>query len=128
MIAIAEDSADDEALLLRALRQILPDANVRVAHDGREARQLLADSDQPTPRLVITDLKMPGLDGNQLIRELRQQERYSHIPIVVFTSSDDPDDEKRCRDAGCDDFITKPLDWAQFQEKVSCLLNQYLRN
>ena len=72
-----------------------------------------------TSLLVLLDLNLPGLDGFQVLKQMKSDERTRHIPVVMITSSDDSHDVSRCYELGCNVFLTKPLlDYEQFSEAI----------
>ena len=90
-ILLVEDNPDDAALTEWALRGGVP-ANVEIARDGQEALDYLFNDFNDLPRLVLLDLRLPSIDGFEVLRRIREHERTSLIPIVVLTSSSAPDD------------------------------------
>jgi len=114
-ILLVEDNSDDEFLALRTLHK-MGFNEVRVARDGREAINLLL-GDEVTgapPRLgnpcfVLLDLRLPKLDGLEVLRKLRGDERTRTLPIYILTSSEDPHDKEVCRELGALGFLPKPL-------------------
>ena len=128
IIMLVEDNPDDEALTLRAFKKCLMISDVVVAHDGIEALDYLfgdgAHSGRDTrgmPRLVLLDLKLPKVDGLEVLRRLRADQRTKLLPIVILTSSRDRNDVANCYYAGANSYIRKPLDFAEFSELVQQL-------
>ena len=80
---------------------------VRTAGTGREALGLL---DEFRPRVIMMDIQLPGMDGLELTRQLKSQPTTKHIVIIVLTAYAMKGDEERAREAGCDDYISKPID------------------
>ena len=110
-IVIAEDNADSRDAL-----QALLDAHgyeVRVATDGREAVQRAHEA---RPDLVLMDIMMPGMDGLEATRVLRGEEAFDRVPIVALTAMEGG--RERALEAGCDDYINKPIDVTVFFRKV----------
>jgi CheY-like chemotaxis protein len=93
---------------------------VRTAGDAGEALAIL---DGFAPRLIMMDLQLPGMDGLELTRRLKADERTRHILIVALTAYAMRGDEERAREAGCDGYITKPIDTRTLPEVVA----EYLR-
>ena len=90
-ILLIEDNPDDEALAVLALRSETA-AAIEVAHDGQEAIDYLVDG-KPVPRLVLLDLKLPKVDGLEVLRRIREDERTRLTPVVILTNSDAPSDK-----------------------------------
>jgi two-component system, response regulator len=118
LIVLVEDNPDDEALTLRALRRNNIANEVVVLRDGAEALQYLLAADAPTPQLVLLDLKLPRIDGLEVLRRLRAEPRTAHLPIVVLTSSTEERDVTESYRRHADSYIRKPVDFEQFTEAV----------
>jgi CheY-like chemotaxis protein len=125
MIMLVEDNSDDEALTLRALRKNSIQNEVVVARDGVEALDYLfgtgAYAERDTrikPVIILLDLKLPKIDGLEVLRRLRADERSKFIPVVVLTSSKEEQDLINSYSFGCNSYIRKPVDFVQFVEAV----------
>ena len=125
VILLVEDNPDDQALTLRAFKRSNIMNEVLVVHDGVEALDYLfaqgayADRD-PTqlPELVLLDLKLPRIDGLEVLRRLRADARTRLLPVVVLTSSDEERDIVESYSLGANSYIRKPVDFTQFTEAV----------
>ena len=120
-ILLIEDNPDDEALTLRALKNnhILND--VTVVHDGVEALDYFFGKDaatNPVPAVVLLDLKLPKVDGLEVLRRIRAEPRTALLPIVILTSSREEQDLVSSYRLGANSYIRKPVDFAQFMEAV----------
>jgi two-component system, response regulator len=118
LIVLVEDNPDDQALTIRALRKQNIANEIVVLQDGVEALEFLLDPDKPTPHLVLLDLKLPKLDGLQVLQRLRSEPRTQLLPIVVLTSSDEDRDVIDGYRLGANSYIRKPVDFNQFSEAV----------
>lgn len=116
-ILLVEDNPDDAALTEWALRGGVP-ANVEIARDGQEALDYLFNDFNDLPRLVLLDLRLPSIDGFEVLRRIREHERTSLIPIVVLTSSSAPDDVVAGYRYGANSYVIKPVDFEQFAALV----------
>lgn len=117
-IVLVEDNPDDEALTLRALKKNAIANDIVVLRDGAEALDYLMRGDAPLPQLVLLDLKLPRIDGLEVLRRLRSETRTSVMPIVVLTSSNEERDLVESYRLGANSYIRKPVDFEQFTESV----------
>lgn len=125
VILLVEDSADDEALTLRALSRNKIGNEVIVARDGEEALEWLfatgrhADRDhRQQPALVLLDLKLPKIDGLEVLRRIRERTETRLVPVVILTSSREEQDRLHGYLSGANSYIRKPIDFAHFVEAV----------
>ncbi len=124
-ILLIEDNPDDEALTLRALRKNNILNKVVVARDGAEALDYLfcrgsyAQRDPlDLPELVLLDLKLPKVDGLEVLKQLRAAQETRRLPVVILTSSNEQRDIDAGYDLGANSYIRKPVDFTQFTEAV----------
>jgi CheY-like chemotaxis protein len=103
-ILLVEDNPDDESLTQRALRRGDWGAEVIVAHDGAAALETL-EAMAELPDLVLLDLKLPKLDGTEVLRRIRETDRTRRLCVVVFTSSGEPRDIALCHGLGCNSYV-----------------------
>lgn len=122
-ILLVEDNPDDEQLTLRALKKITPRFNVQVdvARDGQEALDYLADEKRPLPNLVLLDLKLPKINGLEVLERLRRADRTKFILVVVLTSSDEPSDVRNSYERYANSYIRKPVAYEEFGSVVGQL-------
>jgi DNA-binding response OmpR family regulator len=121
-ILLVEDNADDEELCVRALRRSHIKNEIVVAHDGVEAVEYLLDQNAcDRPHLVLLDLKLPRLDGLQVLERLRADARTRTTPVVVLTTSDEQRDLVESYDLGANSYIRKPVDFGQFSEAIRAI-------
>jgi two-component system response regulator len=118
MIVLVEDNPDDQTLTLRALKKQNLANDIVVLNDGVEALEFLLDPERQLPHLVLLDLKLPKLDGLQVLRRLRHEPRTQLLPVVVLTSSDEDRDVIEGYRLGANSYIRKPVDFNQFSEAV----------
>jgi len=123
-ILLVEDEADDETLAVRALKHHRISNDIAVVRDGAEALDYLfctgryAEREPKPPAVVILDLKLPKVDGLEVLRRLRAHDRTRHLPVVILTSSDEEQDIVRSYRLGANSYVRKPIDFAQFSEAV----------
>ncbi len=123
VILLVEDNPKDEALTLRALGKSNILNEVIVARDGVEALHYLfgtgmyeGRNTEQLPQLVLLDLKLPKMDGLQVLQSLRADQRTKRLPVVIFTSSSEQEDVMKSYDLGANSYIRKPVDFEQFSE------------
>src|SRR6266853_2676087 len=124
-ILLVEDNADDEKLTLRALKKNNISNEVFVARNGVEALDYLFGtgtySGRDTsvmPEVVLLDLKFPKIDGLEVLRQLRGNERTKLLPVVILTSSNEEQDRLSGYGLGANSYVRKPVDFNQFMEAV----------
>lgn len=125
VILLVEDDPDDVELTLRALRKNNITNKVQLARDGAEALDYLfgsgAHSGRDTdsmPTIILLDLKLPKVDGFEVLRRLRTDDRTKLLPVVILTSSKEEQDIVNGYSHGANSYVRKPVDFAQFSEAV----------
>ena len=128
MILLVEDNPDDEALTLRAFRKNNMKNRIVVVRDGEEALDFLfyrgayatRDPDE-VPEIVLLDLKLPKIDGLEVLRQIRADLRTRLLPVVILTSSKEEQDLIEGYSQGANSYVRKPVDFNQFVEAVKQL-------
>lgn len=125
VILLVEDNPDDEALTLRALKKNNILNEVVVARDGTEALDYMfcqgnhaGREPSDVPELVLLDLKLPKVDGLEVLKRMRADARTKRLPVVILTSSNEQRDIIAGYDLGANSYIRKPVDFSQFTEAV----------
>lgn len=126
VILLVEDNPKDEALMLRALKKSEIANRVVVARDGVEAVDYLfapgADgTHNPLPELILLDLKLPKIDGHEVLRRVRGNARTRLLPIVILTTSVEDRDRLEGYRLGANSYVRKPVDFAEFAQAVAQL-------
>jgi CheY-like chemotaxis protein len=128
IILLVEDNPDDVQLTLRALKKNKILNEVVVAQDGVEALEYLFGTGKyagrdtkALPQVVLLDLKMPRMDGHEVLQRIRKDERTKLLPIVILTTSSEDRDRVESYKVGANSYIRKPVDFNQFAEAVSQL-------
>ncbi|TDB37983.1 MAG: response regulator [Actinobacteria bacterium] len=121
-ILLVEDNPDDELLTLRALKKANVLNDVIVAHDGQEALDyLLGPEDNRVPHIVLLDLKLPKVDGLEVLTRIRASNRTRLLPVIILTSSKEESDLLAGYSKGANSYIRKPVDFDQFVVAVQTL-------
>lgn len=124
MILLVEDNPDDEALTIRALRKHFVHNDIVVVRDGVEALDFLLGNGQNArarnqlPQVVLLDLKLPRVDGLEVLRRIRENESTRTLPVVILTSSNEEEDRITGYGLGANSYVRKPVGFAQFAEAV----------
>ncbi|TME78576.1 MAG: response regulator [Chloroflexi bacterium] len=124
VILLVEDNPDDEALTLRAFAKNNIGNRIVVVRDGAEALDWLfkrgrhAERGEPEPQIVLLDLKLPKVDGLEVLRQMRDDPRTKLMPVVILTSSKEESDVLRGYELRANSYIRKPVDFARFVEAV----------
>ncbi len=121
-VLLVEDSADDEALMLRSMKKVNVANDVIVARDGVEALDQLhgrgeyAERGPLRPAVVLLDLKLPKVDGLEVLQAIRETPSTRRLPVVVLTSSDEQEDMVRSYDLAANSYVRKPIEFGEFTE------------
>lgn len=125
-ILLVEDSSEDAELTIHALREKNLANRLHRVEDGAEALEFLFNEGEHAeragmapPRVVMLDLKLPRVDGLEVLRRLRADERTRDVPVVVMTSSREARDLQDAYALGANSYVVKPVDFAQFMEAVT---------
>lgn len=125
---LIEDNPSDEALTLRAFKKSHITNEVVVMRDGAQALDYLfstgpyaARPDQAMPYVVFLDLKLPKVDGLEVLRRVRAESRTKRLPIVILTSSNEERDRLAAYDSGANSYVCKPVESAEFTQAVGQL-------
>ncbi len=133
-LLLVEDDPLEAELLLRPLRELADPGRIGVARDGEEALDYLLGRGAyrhrlggPLPRLVLLELKLPRLDGVEILRTLRASPRTATVPVVVLTSSAESREVAQCYQAGANSCVCKPIEFREFAETVRTLGRYWLQ-
>ena len=125
VILLVEDNADDELLTLRALKKNNIRNEVVVARDGNEALDYLFGTGVHSgrdlsvmPQIILLDLKLPKVDGFEVLNRVRASEITKFLPVVILTTSNEDQDRIRGYDLGANSFVRKPVEFEKFIEAV----------
>ncbi|MEN6330827.1 MAG: response regulator [Smithella sp.] len=125
-ILLIEDDPGHARLIEKNLKRYVTNKIIRLS-DGQQAVDFLfsegeyAQSVRPSPLMVLLDLNMPVIDGYEVLRRMKKEDRTKKIPVIVLTSTDDIREVSRCYDLGCNVYIVKPVDYEKFSEAMQKL-------
>lgn len=120
-ILLVEDDEDDQILFRDALAEINNTVDCQVANNGREA--LVSIGIPPPPELIFVDLNMPIMNGFEFLSALKNEDRYKNIPVIIFSTTSDPDTIKKTHQLGASAYLRKPADFKLMRTKLNRLLN-----
>jgi len=133
-ILLIEDNPNDVQMVTMALEENHVVNRVVHLKDGAEALDYIfhegtyaASEEDKAPKVIMLDLNMPRVSGLEVLRKLKAEEKTKDIPVVVFTSSDDDPNLKECYRLGINNYIVKPLDYAQFKKAINNSLTGLLK-
>ena len=116
LILLVEDDPDHELLTIRALKKANVGNEIHVARDGSEAIDALFGPEAVKPQVILLDLKLPKIEGLEVLRRIRSEESTRMLPVVVLTSSDEERDVVRSYQLGVNSYIRKPVNFTDFAE------------
>jgi CheY-like chemotaxis protein len=123
-ILIADDDIDDQYMLKQAFANAQLEKDVRMVSDGVELLDYLnrrgkyKDSDLPYPKVIMLDLNMPKKDGRECLKEIKANPKLNRIPIVIYSTSNNPDDISTSYELGASSYITKPYSYKELVEII----------
>jgi len=125
-ILLVEDNPDDVMLAQRAFKTNKVANEVIVARDGQEAVDYLFNPDNEPPAFVLLDLKLPRIDGLEVLKRVRADERTRLVPVIILTSSMQESDLRTCYGLGGNSYFRKPLDFDEFAAAIGVLAHYWL--
>ncbi|MDB5273023.1 MAG: response regulator receiver protein [Chitinophagaceae bacterium] len=121
-IFIADDDNDDLILFQDALREICKDSLLTTAKDGQQLMKILDETVPPSPDVIFLDLNMPRKNGFECLDEIRLSEKLKNIPIVIFSTSDQPEAINKVYEQGASHFLTKPSSFPLLKQAIQKVL------
>jgi two-component system response regulator len=132
-ILLIEDNSTDTELILRTFKKQKPDLKVKIATDGAAAIGVLSElSDSMAkktahaPKVIILDLNMPKMNGQQVLRKVKEDKFTSTIPVVILTSSANETDIRECYRLQANSYIVKPVDYEEFSRTISGIVHYWI--
>lgn len=122
-ILLVEDNQADTELIRLAIQKTDLPVSFNVAQDGEEALAYLErwEKGSPTPIVILLDLKLPGVSGQEVLKRIKEHPRYHILPVVVLTSSNDSADIQQAYELGANSYILKSIDYDQFANSVTII-------
>lgn len=131
-LLVVEDSNEDFEVLQRFLRRSSIPIPIQRCANGEQALAFLYRTgsyqdreSSPRPGLILLDLNLPGIDGREVLRRIKQDDSLKTIPVVVFTTSNNPKDIGYCYQYGVNSYILKPIDFAQLKRDIQILIDYW---
>jgi len=132
LLLIVEDSNEDYEVLRGFVQQSPTNFSIQRCTNGDQALAFLYRTGDyvtcesaPRPGLIVLDLNLPGTDGREVLRRIKQDENLKSIPVVVFTTSDNPKDVADCYQYGVNSYIVKPINFAQLKRHIQILVDYW---
>ncbi len=126
-VLIVDDDQDEILLFKDSLQDLYPSVEVIYENDGHRILPLLeASSQHKLPDLILLDLNMPRIHGFEVLSWIKSQKEYQRIPTVIFSSSSSREDQKKSRQLGADDFMSKPNSVTGYNECIEALHSKWL--
>ena len=123
-ILLGEDDADDEELLKELFASVDGAFSLVFINNGRKLVEYLDSApDDGLPCLIVLDYNMPELNGEEILKELQKKPRFTHIPKIIWSTSQRDAYRKRCLDAGADDYIIKPASVNELLESIRYMIS-----
>lgn len=127
-VLLVEDSGADALLVSLAFQHADATVSVVLRDNGQAALDYLLDPAEQLPDLVLLDLAMPGLSGHDVIAKMRAEPHLRRLPVIILTSSDDPEDITRSYSARANAYVVKPVDVRGFQSIAQAITRFWFRN
>jgi CheY-like chemotaxis protein len=125
-ILLVEDDPGHARLIAKNLQRAKISNEIITLTDGQQALDYLFGTDAngnhtPMPLLVLLDLNLPVMSGYQVLEQMKSHERTRYIPVIILTTTDDPQEIRRCYELGCNVYVVKPVEYTQFAEAIQKL-------
>lgn len=129
-ILYVEDNEDYIDFVKRAVRKNNIPVNVSSVTDGKEMVEYLSSKDEKLRKanLILLDIHLPGIDGIELLKKLRKDEQMSLVPVIMFSTSDNPADVKTCYNNGANAYVVKPMGMEQLSSSLTSIYNFWINH
>ncbi len=127
-VLAVEDNEDDITLMKRIFQKQMPDYTIRYISDGEEALDYLKSKQfkEELPRLILLDIKIPKVNGLELLRSIRKYEEYKSIPVVMLSSSDRDDEIQLSYHLGANSYIEKPKSFTELSKALPAMIDYWI--
>jgi CheY-like chemotaxis protein len=121
---VADDDIDDQYMIKQVFTTLKFNKQIRTVNDGVELLDYLykrgkySGEDIPDPKIILLDLNMPKQDGRECLKEIKANPKFSKIPIIIYSTSSNPDDISYCYEMGASSYITKPYSYKELLEMM----------
>lgn len=124
LILFADDDPDDRDLFCKALEEFDPEIKCHMVEDGYQTLEYLKNPANDIPDYIFLDFRMPKMSGKKCVEEIRKDERLKHVPVIIYTTSDDVEDSKSLAESGATHFVTKPSNPEEIYYLISMVLTE----
>jgi CheY-like chemotaxis protein len=125
-IFLVDDDEDDRSLFKEAVSVLDKNIQCWTASDGQQALDMLQFELVVTPDVIFLDLNMPKMNGLEFLKNLKKLRNFKSIPVIIYTTSSNPEDIRKTKELGATDYLTKPSDFDQLYQKLITILNKHL--
>jgi CheY-like chemotaxis protein len=127
LLLVVEDSNEDFEVLQRFIKRSPVNVSIERCASGEQALAFLQPYDRvpERPGLILLDLNLPGTDGREVLRQVKQDQQLRTIPVVIFTTSNSPKDVEDCYQYGVNSYIVKPINFEQLKRDIQALLEYW---
>lgn len=120
-VLLVEDNQDDAELITRSLEKSRIAIKVDWVRSGEKALDYIDDQENGLPALILLDFQLPGINGDEVLKGIRDRDKSRNVPVVLLTSSDEDEDIKKIYDLGANSYIVKPVNFEKFASAVEQL-------
>jgi CheY-like chemotaxis protein len=128
-VFLVEDSTADADLITRVIKKVDPGTKIYLARDGEEALQMLSNwaGSPPNPMIILLDLKLPKIDGLEVLKNIKSNSRLHAMPVIVLTSSNQYQDVQTAYHDGANSYILKAIDYDEFSKAIEMIFKYWCR-
>ncbi|MDA3838974.1 MAG: response regulator [Candidatus Delongbacteria bacterium] len=127
-ILLIEDNEGDAVLAREAFRRLDKNINLTHIYDGEESLQFLDSKILALPDLIILDLNLPGMNGFEILKYIKESDSLKELPVVIFSTSNNENDITKCKELKADSYIIKPIDLVEYFNVVEGMKKFWIKN